>query len=157
EILVGSEGTLAVLTAAELNAVPRPKSRGLLVPQFATLAAAMDAVAACLEFGPSAVELLDHHLLTLCAGHLSLRDTMKAIRGRAGGVFMVEFSRDDPAGVADKVERLRRRLGGVAGVTAMVPALDPALRDPLWDLRRAAMPLLYSMPGDQKPVTFVED
>ena len=32
-----------------------------------------------------------------------------------------------------------------------------ALREPLWNLRRAAMPLLYGMPGDAKPVTFVED
>ncbi len=157
ELLVGSEGTLAVLTEAELNVVPRPKARGLLVPQFATLAAAMDAVAACLELKPSAVELLDHHLLTLCAGNLSLRDTMKSIRGKPEAVFMVEFSSDDPAEVADRVERLQRRLGGVSGVTALVPAVEPVLRDPLWDLRRAAMPLLYSMPGDRKPVTFVED
>ena len=35
--------------------------------------------------------------------------------------------------------------------------MDPAVRDPLWNLRRAPMPLLYGMPGDRKPVTFVED
>jgi FAD/FMN-containing dehydrogenase/Fe-S oxidoreductase len=157
ELLVGSEGTLAVMTEAELNVVQRPKSRGLLVPQFGSLGAAMDAVAACLEAKPSAVELLDHYLLTLCAGNLSLRDTMKSIQGRPEAVLMVEFSSDDPADVADRVEKLRRRLNGVAGVTAAVPAIDPTLRDPLWDLRRAAMPLLYGMPGDRKPVTFVED
>jgi FAD/FMN-containing dehydrogenase/Fe-S oxidoreductase len=157
ELLVGSEGTLAVLTEAELKVYRRPKSRGLLVPQFATLGAAMDAVAACLELGPSAVELLDRHLLTLCAGNLSLRDTMKSIQGNPEAVLMVEFSSDVPAEVADRVERLRRRLGGVAGVTALVPAIDPVLRDPLWDLRRAAMPLLLGMTGDKKPVTFVED
>src|SRR5262249_51552655 len=55
QLLVGSEGTLAVLTEAELAVIPRPRCRGLLVPQFATLAAAMDAAAACLELGPSAV------------------------------------------------------------------------------------------------------
>ena len=38
-----------------------------------------------------------------------------------------------------------------------VPALDPTIRDPLWDLRRASMPLLYGLPGLAKPVTFVED
>jgi FAD/FMN-containing dehydrogenase/Fe-S oxidoreductase len=157
QILVGSEGTLAVLTEAELAVIPRPRSRGLLVPQFATLGAAMDAVAACLELGPSAVELMDQMLLTLCAGNLSLRDTMRAIRGRPEAVFMVEFSGDDPREVADRVETLRRRLEDVPGVTAAVPALDPAVRDPLWNLRRAAMPLLYSMKGDRKPVTFVED
>ena len=70
---------------------------------------------------------------------------------------MVEFSSDDARDVADRVERLQKRLGEVPGVTALVPALDPKLRDPLWNLRKASMPLLYGMPGDRKPVTFVED
>ncbi len=43
------------------------------------------------------------------------------------------------------------------GLTASVPALEPSQREPLWNLRRAAMPLLYGMTGDRKPVTFVED
>src|SRR5262249_22719915 len=59
--------------------------------------------------------------------------------------------------VADRVGRLQRRLREVPGVTALVPALDPALRNPLWSLRSAAVPLLLGLPGDRKPVTFVED
>jgi len=157
QLVVGSEGTLAVVTEAELNLLPRPKYRGLLIPQFASLAAAMDAVAACLEMQPSAIELMDHFLLELTAGKLALRDTMQAIRGRPKAVLMVEFSSDEEGEVTDRIERLERRLREVPGVTALVPALDPAVRDPLWNLRRAAMPLLYSMPGDRKPVTFIED
>jgi FAD/FMN-containing dehydrogenase/Fe-S oxidoreductase len=157
QLIVGSEGTLAIITEAELGLLPRPKARGLLVPQFASLSAAMDALAVCLEMQPSAVELLDHLLLELTAQNLALRDTMKAIQGRPQEVLMVEFSSDDPAEVADRVERLRRRLLGVNGLTAAVPATDPLLREPLWNLRRAAMPLLYSMTGDRKPVTFIED
>jgi Fe-S oxidoreductase len=38
-----------------------------------------------------------------------------------------------------------------------VPAIEAERREPLWDLRRAGMPLLYGMRGDRKPVTFVED
>jgi FAD/FMN-containing dehydrogenase/Fe-S oxidoreductase len=157
QLMIGSEGTLAVVTDAEVGVLPRPKARGLLVPQFATLGAAMDAVAACLEMQPSAVELMDHLLLELTAKNLALKDTMKAIQGKPQAVLMVEFSSDDPAEIADRVERLRRRLAGVNGLTAIVPALDPALRDPLWNLRRSAMPLLYGMTGDRKPVTFIED
>jgi Fe-S oxidoreductase len=82
---------------------------------------------------------------------------MAAVQGRPAALFMVEFSGDDPAEVADRVERLQKRLGGVEGVTALVPALDPALRDPLWNMRRAAVPLLLGLHGDRKPVTFVED
>jgi FAD/FMN-containing dehydrogenase/Fe-S oxidoreductase len=157
QLIVGSEGTLALIAEAELKLVPRPRVRGLLVPQFATLAAALDALAPCLELKPSAVEVLDHFLLERAAQNLALQDTMKAIRGHPGAVFMVEFSGDERAEVADRIERLRRKLDGVNGLIAAVPALDPALRDPLWDLRRAAMPVLYGMPGDPKPVTFVED
>jgi FAD/FMN-containing dehydrogenase/Fe-S oxidoreductase len=157
QLIVGSEGTLAVVTEAELGLLPRPKARGLLVPQFATLGAAMDALSVCLELQPSAVELLDHLLLELTARNLALKDTMKAIQGHPQAVLMVEFSGDDPAEVADRVARLQRRLAGVNGLTASVPAIDPSLREPLWNLRRAAMPLLYSMTGDRKPITFVED
>jgi len=159
QLLVGAEGTLGVITQAEISLVPRPRVRGLLVPQFASLAAAMDALAPCLEARPSAVEVLDHLLLELSAGNLALRDVMKSLTGSSlpQALLMVEFSGSEEAEVAQRVERLRRRLQGVNGLTAITLAMDPALRDPLWNLRRAAMPLLYGIPGDRKPLTFVED
>ena len=100
---------------------------------------------------------MDHYLLELTAGNLALRETMKAIRGRPQAVLMVEFSGDDDEEVADRVEKLRRRLGrsqrpdGVrAGARSVAArsAVGPA---------QAGMPLLYGMRGDRKPVTFVED
>ena len=39
-LIVGSEGTLAVVAEAELALVPRPRHRGLLVPHFDSLGAA---------------------------------------------------------------------------------------------------------------------
>lgn len=157
QLLTGSEGTLAVLTRAELALVPRPKHRGLLVPQFTSLSAAMNALAACLELQPSAVELLDHLLLQLTAGNLALRETMQLLDGIPQALFMVEFTGDEESEVADRVEKLQRRLKGLEGITAILPAVQPAVCEPLWNLRRAAMPLLYGMKGDRKPITFVED
>src|SRR5262249_54087884 len=78
-LIVGSEGTLAVITEAELGVIPRPRYRGLLVPHFASLSAAMNAVAACLELGPSAVELLDQMLIDLARSNVSCRANMAAI------------------------------------------------------------------------------
>jgi len=157
QLLIGSEGTLAFTTQAELNLLPRPKYRGLLLPQFATLADAMNALAACLEYGPSAVELMDHLLLQLTRGNLALRDTVAFLRGDPEALFMVEFSSDDKGDVLDRIEKLTRRLRGAGGLVAATKAVEPAERDPLWNLRRASMPLLYSMKGDRKPITFVED
>jgi FAD/FMN-containing dehydrogenase/Fe-S oxidoreductase len=156
-LLVGSEGTLAVVAEAELALVPRPKHRGLLVPQFESLGAALDALDACLELDPSAVELMDKMLIDLARNQRSLKDTMAAVRGRPEALLMVEFSSDDPADVSYRVHELERRLTGAAGLTASVPALDAAARDPLWALRSSAVPLLYGMTGDAKPVTFCED
>jgi FAD/FMN-containing dehydrogenase/Fe-S oxidoreductase len=156
-LVVGGEGTLAVVVEAELNLIPRPKVRGLLVPHFKSLAAALDSLNVCLEAKPSAVELMDSMLIELTAGNLSLRETTALIEGRPAALFMVEFSGDDPAEVSARVHALKRRLSGAPGVTATVPALDPVPRDRLWNLRSAAMPILYGMPGDAKPVTFVED
>jgi FAD/FMN-containing dehydrogenase/Fe-S oxidoreductase len=156
-LLVGSEGTLAVIAEAELSLVPKPKYRGLLVPQFESLRSALDALQACLELEPSAVELMDRMLIELARNQRSLKDTMAAVRGRPEALLMVEFSSDDPADVSYRVHELERRLTCVAGLTASVPALDAATRDPLWALRSSAVPLLYGMPGDAKPVTFCED
>ena len=79
------------------------------------------------------------------------------IAGRPAAVFMVEFVGEDAGQIADRIERLQKRLSPQRGVTALVPATDPAQREALWNLRTAALPLLYGVPGDQKPVTFVED
>ena len=156
-LVVGSEGTLAVIAGAELILVPRPKHRGLLVPHFDSLIAALDCLAMCLEMRPSAVELMDTMLIDLARNQRSLSKTMAAIEGRPAALLMVEFSADTETEVSDRIEKLARRLKHAPGMTAAVVATEPALRDPLWSLRSSAVPLLYGMPGDRKPITFVED
>ena len=156
-VIVGSEGTLVVMAEAELALVPKLKHRGLLVPQFDSLSAALAALETCMEFNPSAVELMDKMLIDLARQQRSLKDTMAAVRGHPEALLMVEFSSDDPADVSFRAHELQRRLGPAAGLLSSVPALDPSIRDPLWALRRSAVPLLWGMPGDRKPITFVED
>ena len=100
---------------------------------------------------------MDRMLIELASQQRGLKDTMAAVRGRPEALFMVELSGDDPADVSYRVHELERRLRGVPGLTAAVPAIEPAARDPLWNLRSAALPLLFGTVGDRKPVTFVED
>ena len=99
-----------MLTEAELALLPRPKERGLLVPHFASLAAAMDALAACLELQPSAVELMDHMLIELRPDNLALQDVMKHCRpGRQ-------------AAAHGRVQRRRPGRGRSTGSSACKPA-----------------------------------
>ncbi|MSQ93151.1 MAG: FAD-binding oxidoreductase [Gemmataceae bacterium] len=156
-LLVGSEGTLGVILEAELNVVPRPKVVGLLIPQFSSLAAAMDALAVCLEMQPSAIELMDQMLIALARNNLSLRNTMADLTGTPAALFMVEFSGDDFRYVTDRIKKLQTKLQGMPGLIATLPAIEASQRQALWNLRNAAMPLLLGTLGDRKPVTFIED
>src|SRR5439155_17965761 len=62
-LLAGSEGTLAVIAAAELGLVERPAARGIALVAYPSVDAALDAVVGVLEHGPSAVELMDRQML----------------------------------------------------------------------------------------------
>ncbi|MBF0158271.1 MAG: FAD-binding protein [Magnetococcales bacterium] len=66
-LLIGSEGTLAVITAATLQLAPRPEARRSLRALFGSVAAAAEAVAQIMAEGetPAAVELLDTATLAL--------------------------------------------------------------------------------------------
>ena len=71
---------------------------------------------------------------------------------------MVEFSGDDAAEVSYRVHELSGRLGSAVGMIAASAAArrgDCATRS--GTCAAPPMPLLYGMPGDRKPVTFVED
>src|SRR4051812_1373706 len=59
KLVVGSEGTLAVVAAADLKLVPLPVAQGLVVLSFATIPAALDRLAEIVATGPVAVEMLD--------------------------------------------------------------------------------------------------
>jgi Fe-S oxidoreductase len=146
-----------VVAEAELQLVPRPRAVGLLIPQFDSLTAALDALAVCLELRPSAVELLDHLLLDLARSNLGLRETMAPLAADPQALLMVEFCGEEPAEVQDRVHRLAAKLQGWPGLTGLLPVTEEAQRTPLWGLRNAAVPLLLGLPGDRKPVTFVED
>src|SRR5262249_29996916 len=92
---VAGGGNRPRATEAELNLVAKPKSRGLLVPQFESLNAALDALAACLEFRPSAVELMDQMLIDLSRTQRALGEVMRSVKGHPAALLMVEFSGDN--------------------------------------------------------------
>ena len=157
ELMVGSEGTLALTTEAEVKLVEKPRYRGLLVPHFNSIAAALDALEDCLAIKPSAIEMMDQMILDLARSNLALQRRMQAIVGRPAAIFMVEVSGNDRSEVETRLDRLQAILQTHPGVAHLVKAIDDDRREPLWRLRESGLPLLMGMPGDHKPITFVED
>lgn len=157
KLFVGAEGTLGCVTEALLHLVPLPKARGVVVLHFDSLAAAVAPINGLLELGPSAVELFDGLIVRLADRNLHFARQLDFVVGRPESLVIVEFSGDSAEEVRDRVAALEKRLAGQPGLTHLLPALDPQTCEHIWACRKAALPLLMSVPGDRKPIAFVED
>lgn len=157
KLVVGAEGTLAVVTGARLHLVPLPHERSLLVLEFASLPAAVEAVGKILPCEPSAIELFDRTIIDLAANSLEYRNYLDFVAGRPEYLLLAEFSGDSADSVQAAVADVSRQLRGHAGLTHTLVATEQKLRDHVWKCRKAALPLLMGMPGARKPIAFVED
>ncbi len=155
KLIVGSEGTLATVVEAKLALVPLPPVSGLAVLHFGSLADALDTGCEILELGPSAVELVDEMVMDLARKSLEYSRRMYFVQGAPKALLVVEFIGETEAEVDSKLDTLDRRLGRSA--RPMVRVKDPAEQANVWKVRKAALPLLLGLPGDEKPIAFVED
>lgn len=156
-LLVGSEGTLGVITEARLDLVPKPRHAVLLVVHFHDLFASFEAVPLILEARPSAVELLDRMVLEMTRAQLEYARRMTFVQGDPEAVLIVELAGDDPAALRAGIAGLEARLRSAGHGYAYVPALKAAEQDDIWRVRKAGQGLLQGIKGDTKPITFVED
>ncbi|MEP7116043.1 MAG: FAD-linked oxidase C-terminal domain-containing protein [Acidobacteriota bacterium] len=132
DLLVGSEGTLAIITEATLRLVPLPRSRRTLAATYATIDAAAHAVGAIVRAGvvPAALELIDAVSLGAVAAHLG---RPMAPEGTAA-LLVVEVDGSDPAVVHDAA--LAVAACQASGATSVREAAGGADRESLWEARR---------------------
>ena len=157
KLFVGAEGTLGVVVEAEVSLVTRPEETALALYTFDSLSAAMRAVPEALEFPVSAVELMDDEVFGLAAGSPQFAEYAEPIPDRAAAALMLEWDSelvdDFEAAVADTNAHFLEA-GEAFDVLEAYTERDQA---DLWNLRKAAIPLLMSMEGDPKPYPFIED
>ena len=132
-LLVGSEGTLAIITRITLRLVPKPPVQATLRATFPTVEAAVEAVGGIISerVVPAAIELIDGTSLEAVARYLNVRSL--APEGTAA-ILLVEVD-GVPAAVADEAARVDRALRA-AGATEVLRAKDEAERQELWRVRR---------------------
>lgn len=156
-LLVGSEGTLAIVLDATLRLVPTPKRRAMCVVQFHDLLESLAATPVILRHGPSAVELVDRFILNSTRGKTEFEPLRDFILDDPAAVLFVEFMSDDPNEPADRVNAVEQTLNEAGLGYHVHRALEPAAQARLWKLRQAALGLSMSEFGDAKAISFVED
>ena len=152
DVLVGSEGTLALIVGLELRLAPHLPATASILGAFDSLDAAVAAAGSALGAGASACELLDRTFLEV------------ARRGGAN-VPVPEHTEavllaDVEAESAEESERLVAALElafRAAGASAVTVALDAATEHAMWELRHAASPILSRLDPALKSMQFIED
>ena len=132
-LLVGSEGTLAVVTKAWLRLIPKPASVATLVAPFPTLESAARAVVEITRRGvvPAALEFVDRPSVEVSSRRKGVTVPVPEAEAR----LLVELD----GGGDEEVERDATSAGEVAlecGALDVVVATDEAKRRLLWEVRR---------------------
>ena len=153
-MVVGSEGTLCVVTEARVNLVARPTMTSLSVLHFRSVFDASEATMKVLEHDPSSVELIDKMILDRCREALGQSRLLSFIEGDPGAMLLVEFYGENEAELTRKMDALQRDIGLAY---ACVNILDRAEQAAVWSVRKGGLGLLMSIRGDAKPIPFVED
>ncbi len=133
QTLIGSEGTLAVITAATLRLVARPRATLTAVLPFDSLPAAAAAVERIFAEGldPSACELMERAALDAVARVEPLPEPLVGCEA----MLLVELDGDDPEALLGRAERLDRLCRSLGSGEALV-ADDAAGERRLWQVRR---------------------
>ncbi|SMB94006.1 FAD-binding oxidoreductase [Deinococcus hopiensis] len=147
-LLIGSEGTLGLITEATLRLTPPPKFTRTLMASFAEVGACAEAVSAAIAAGavPSKLEFMDQACTRAVEDYLHL-----GLPVDAGAVLLVDTDGDD----LDTVEEERALVEAAcveAGGTVRRASSD-AESAALWQARRSVSPAL----GRIRPQRMNED
>jgi len=145
--LIGSEGTLAVVTKATLRLLRRPEAVLTLLAGFNSIDEAGEAVSAIIGRGivPAAVEMMDR--LTIDAAEAAVHPHFPP----SSAVLIVEL--DGPRVEVDELFAIVESVCRERGATSVEVARDQEQRDRIWKGRKAA----FAAMGRVSPNYYVQD
>ena len=147
-LLVGSEGTLALIVEATLRLTPLPAARRALRATYRDVDAAAAAVARLMAqpVTPSMLEFMDGDAVRLAREHMRAATGESDLPEQAGALLMIEADGDAQT-LPQALDALIAAAQG-EGCLTVEPAADEAARERLWAARKALSPALRSLaPG----------
>lgn len=152
DLLVGSEGTLAIFVEIELSLAPEAGATSSVLGAFASLEDAVDAAVRARGAGAVACELLDRTFLDVATSGGGLH----GVPGDAEAVLLTEVEGESSSAAADAA----KTIAGIfedGGARSVRIALDAPTETELWELRHAASPILSRLDPSLRSMQFIED
>ena len=152
KLLIGSEGTLGVVSEATLKLVDKPKATLTALIHFRHLEEVGDAVPHLLDLVPSALEVMDANTLNL------IGRVKHGVPADAAATLLVELDTDSfDVDFQEEAERMAAACRPYKLASDLVLAFDQEHREQLWKARKALYPTLYRYDPQKKPINFVDD
>ncbi len=136
-LIIGSEGTLAIITEATLKLTPLAAQETTIQACFSSLSAACHAVANVMaqQIIPCALEFMDHNALQLLRDHQQLN-----IAEQAQAMLLIKLD-ESSAAIDYAIEQIQQAINSTELVSFQVAKSDEESKQ-LWQARKALSPTL---------------
>jgi FAD/FMN-containing dehydrogenase len=158
DLLVGSEGTLAIVVGVQLGLAPLARKRSSVLGTFASLDDAVVAAATARAAGAVACELLERTFLDVAASGNSDVPVaiLDSIPTGTEAVLLAEVEGSNDHESDEAAKALARSFEGARATLTKV-ALGASDQHEIWELRHAASPILSRLDPLLKSMQFIED
>ena len=175
QLIVGSQGTLGIVTEIDYKLVPNPKHSGTLVVFLRSLDNLGDLINDVLKHKPATFEGFDNYTLFLSfklffffykrIGWLAMiklafqliPDAFKLLRGIPKMVLLIEFAADTPEEVAKLVHEMKKDLDKYGYEALFEEDETEAKSRKFWIMRRESFNLLRQKVKDKHTAPFMDD
>lgn len=175
QAIIGSQGTLGIVTDIKFRLVPAPKHSGTLVIFLRDIDSLGELIKKVMSFKPATFEGFDNYTLMLSfklffyfhqklgwwgmakLGIQLLPSALMLFRGIPKMVLLVEFNGDTNEEVIDKVRSCRQGLGKYAKKAAFESDDNEEKQRKFWIMRRESFNLLRKKVADKHTAPFIDD
>lgn len=158
-LFVGSQGTLGIITEAIIRTAPYTPQSHLIVASFSSIESALDAVEQVRPLTPSALEMVDHHLLEFVEKHHGSSPHTSLLGGETTEppaiILLIEFDEVSERANAKKAKRALKLLKNTVTQTLVSSDLDE--QEKLWSIRHAAAAVVNFDEAGKTSLPFIED
>lgn len=175
QAIIGSQGTLGIVTDIKFRLVPAPKHSGTLVIFLRDVSDLGSLIKKVMTFKPATFEGFDNYTLMLSfklffyfhqklgwwgmlkLGLQLIPSALMLFRGIPKMVLLVEFNGDNPEEVAQKVRACRMGLGKYAKKAVFEENNTAEKARKFWIMRRESFNLLRKKVADKHTAPFIDD
>jgi glycolate oxidase len=136
QLIVGSEGTLGIVTQATLKLLPLPKYNKLILVPFSSPIDACSAVASIFKSGviPSALEFMDRKAVDFTIKYID--EAQLEMSNSTKALLLIEVDGNNPDYLMDEMEKILKVVEAHNSEENILFAEDEAQKEQLWFIRR---------------------